>query len=71
MIAVLAWKELREHRAIWLTMVIMTVGLGLGLSICHDIIEKHGGRLWATVNPDAGCTFQFTLPIGKGVSHDR
>src|ERR1019366_982291 len=32
MIVALAWKELREHRAIWLTMVVMTVGLGLGLS---------------------------------------
>ena len=27
----LAWKELREHQAIWLTMVLMTVLMGMGL----------------------------------------
>jgi len=36
-------------------------GLGMGLSICRTIIESHGGRLWATTNPDRGMTFQFTL----------
>ena len=28
----LAWKELREHQGVWITMVCMTVGLGLGLA---------------------------------------
>jgi len=37
-------------------------GLGLGLSICHSIIEGHGGRLWASANVPRGTTFQFTLP---------
>jgi two-component system, LuxR family, sensor kinase FixL len=41
-------------------------GLGLGLSVCRSIIEAHGGRLWASSNPERGATFHFTLPVGKG-----
>jgi PAS domain S-box-containing protein len=37
-------------------------GLGMGLSICHSIIEAHQGRLWATANTPRGAVFQFTLP---------
>jgi two-component system, LuxR family, sensor kinase FixL len=38
-------------------------GMGLGLSICRSIVDAHGGRLWATPNPDRGVQFQFTLPL--------
>jgi two-component system, LuxR family, sensor kinase FixL len=40
-------------------------GLGMGLSISRSIIEAHGGRLWATRNPDHGSTFRFTLPLER------
>jgi signal transduction histidine kinase len=38
-------------------------GIGMGLPISRSIIESHGGRLWATSNPGAGVTLQFTLPV--------
>ena len=38
-------------------------GMGLGLLVTRSIVEGHGGRLWATPNPDQGTTFTFTLPV--------
>lgn len=40
-------------------------GMGLGLSICKDIIETHGGRLWAEPNAPSGTVFSFTLPAAS------
>ena len=41
-------------------------GTGLGLYICKNIIESHGGKIWAENNYDGkGATFRFTLPIIK------
>ena len=37
-------------------------GTGMGLAITRSIVDAHGGRVWATVNPEAGATFHFTLP---------
>jgi K+-sensing histidine kinase KdpD len=37
------------------------MGLGMGLAIRRSIVQVHGGRLWATANPDGGETFQFPL----------
>ncbi len=39
-------------------------GTGLGLSISREIIESHGGRIWAEHNPDGGAVFSFEIPFG-------
>ena len=37
-------------------------GTGMGLRISGNIIESHGGRLWAEHNSPRGARFHFTLP---------
>jgi signal transduction histidine kinase len=37
-------------------------GMGLGLSVARDMIELHGGRIWAESEPGSGSTFSFLLP---------
>ncbi|MGY4447235.1 PAS domain S-box-containing protein [Bradyrhizobium sp. i1.3.1] len=38
-------------------------GMGMGLAICHSIIEAHGGRMWAGANDPRGAVFQFSMPV--------
>ena len=38
-------------------------GTGLGLPICKEIIEHHGGRMWLDSEPGKGSSFFFSLPL--------
>jgi PAS domain S-box-containing protein len=43
-----------------------TLGLGLGLPICRNIVMAHGGHLWAESRERGGAVFHIELPIESG-----
>jgi len=39
-------------------------GTGLGLALCQELIQQHGGEIWIESALNAGSTFFFSIPIG-------
>lgn len=38
-------------------------GCGIGLILCKEFVEKHGGEIWVESKKGEGCNFKFTLPL--------
>jgi len=38
-------------------------GIGLGLSVCKNMLERHGGDITAASEPGRGATFTVSLPV--------
>jgi two-component system sensor histidine kinase MprB len=42
-----------------------SAGSGLGLAIVQQIVDRHGGRVWATTAPQGGAAVGFDLPVDR------
>lgn len=46
-------------------------GMGVGLSICHTIVQAHDGKIWVEPSDLGGCAFHFTVPLAESVDDQQ
>ncbi|MCP4397638.1 MAG: response regulator [bacterium] len=56
-------KVFEKFKQVGDTLTDRPTGTGLGLPICKQIVEHHGGRIWVESRLEQGSTFSFSLPI--------
>ena len=58
-------KVFEQFKQVGDTLTDKPKGTGLGLPICKEIVEHHGGKIWLESNLGQGSTFYFMLPVMK------
>ncbi|GAB7080462.1 ATP-binding protein [Megalodesulfovibrio paquesii] len=56
-------KVFEKFKQVGDTLTDKPTGTGLGLTICKQIVEHHGGTIWVESEQGKGSTFSFTLPL--------